>query len=332
MPNRPSPTLPPRVTERHATWDDLDAVAALLADASRARIGAVTVRSEDLRLRWLGLASLENVVLLEDESRPPQLLAYSAEDLLEDPDTGTVELHVDGQVHPDHTGRGAASYLLDRAAATAHDASVALGRPEATLRTTLVDGDAGARAFFEHRGFLCVRYLLDLRLDLHAHPPAPIWPGRVDVRPLDPSRDVELAWQVHQAAFADVPTHLPLTVDDFRASRLDGPTAIDPTLSLLAEENDEVVALALCRAGAPGAPEDGWIRDLGVVAAHRRRGVGMALLRAIFGRFRARGLTGAALEVDDVTLDGAVALYRRAGMRIVRRTDVLERRVPVSPR
>ncbi len=329
MPTRPSPTLPPGVTERRATWDDLDAVAALLAEASRARIGAVTVRREDLRLRWLGLASLEAVVLLENESCPPKLLAYSAEDVLEDPHSGTIELHVDGQVHPAHTGRGAATYLLDRAAATAHDAAVDRGRSEATLRTTLVDGDAGARAFFEHRGFACVRYLLDLRLDLHAHPPAPIWPGRVDVRPFDPSSDVERVWQVHQAAFADVPTSLPLTVDDFRASRLDGARGIDPALSLLAEENGEVVGLALCRAGAPGAPEDGWIRDLGVVPAHRRRGVGMALLRATFGLFRAQELTGVALEVDDVTLDGAVALYRRAGMRIVRRTDVLERSLPV---
>jgi ribosomal protein S18 acetylase RimI-like enzyme len=50
----------------------------------------------------------------------------------------------------------------------------------------------------------------------------------------------------------------------------------------------------------------------------------MALLRAAFAAFRERGLTGVALEVDDVSMDGAVGLYRRAGMRIVRRTDVLE--------
>jgi hypothetical protein len=31
-----------------------------------------------------------------------------------------------------------------------------------------------------------------------------------------------------------------------------------------------------------------------------------------------------------VTLDGAVALYRRAGMRITERTDVLERRVGLA--
>jgi ribosomal protein S18 acetylase RimI-like enzyme len=51
----------------------------------------------------------------------------------------------------------------------------------------------------------------------------------------------------------------------------------------------------------------------------------MALLRTAFAAFRDRGLTGVALEVDDVTVDGAVELYRRAGMRIVHRTDILER-------
>ena len=329
MPSSPTPVPPEGVTVRSASWEDLDAVTELLAAASQARIGAVTVRREDLRLRWLGLDSLDAVVLLEDPASPQRLVAFSAEDILDDPDSGTVELHVEGQVHPAHTGRGAASYLLDRAAADAHAAATALDRDEVTLRTTLVDGDEGARSFFEHRGFSCVRYLLELRLDLHARPPAPIWPGRVDVRLFDPERDVDLAWQAHQAAFADVPTHLPLTLEDFRTSRLSGSAAIDPSLSLLAEEDGEVVGLALCRAGAPGASEDGWIRDFGVVPAHRRRGVGMALLRATFGRFRAHDLSGVALEVDDVTLDGAVALYRRAGMRIVHRTDVLERSLPV---
>jgi ribosomal protein S18 acetylase RimI-like enzyme len=67
------------------------------------------------------------------------------------------------------------------------------------------------------------------------------------------------------------------------------------------------------------------------VPAWRGRGIGMALLRAAFAAFRTRGLTGVALEVDDVSMDGAVALYRRAGMRIVRRTDVLEQLLLVAP-
>ena len=100
MPTTATPAPPDGVTVRRAGWDDLDAVVDLLAAASRARVGAVTVRREDLRLRWLGLESLDTVVLLEDFSSPQPLVAYAAVDLLDDPDTATVELHVDGHVHP----------------------------------------------------------------------------------------------------------------------------------------------------------------------------------------------------------------------------------------
>jgi mycothiol synthase len=104
--------------------------------------------------------------------------------------------------------------------------------------------------------------------------------------------------------------------------------AFDPSLTVLATDDDgEVVGLAVCRAGAEGAPEEGWIRDLGVVPTWRGRGLGMALLLDALRTFRIRGLTGAALEVDDVTIGAAVRLYERAGLRIVRRIDVVERLV-----
>ena len=332
MPVLPSPPLPAGLQLRTGSWDDLDAVADLLAAASRSRIGAVTTRREDLRLRWLGLASLDAVTLVEDPAAVPSLVAYAAEDVLEDPFTGLLELHIDAQVHPAHVGRGAATFLLGRAARHAASAAADVGLPEATLRTSLVDGDAQARRFFDRRGFAAVRHLLELRLDLHAPPPRPTWPTGVTVRSVDASEDVHTIWRAHQAAFADVATHDPLDLDGFTATRLERNGAIDPSLSWLAEHDGEVVGFALCRAGTGVAEEDGWVRDLGVIPAWRRHGVGMALLRTAFAGFRSHGLTGVALEVDDVTLEGAVALYRRAGMRIVRRTDVLERTVEVEGR
>jgi hypothetical protein len=108
------------------------------------------------------------------------------------------------------------------------------------------------------------------------------------------------------------------------AARRDG---LDLDLWLLAMAGDEIVGVCLCRAGTPEAPGDRPHHRPGGDPGWRRRGIALALLRTALGRFRERGLTGAALEVDDVTLDGAVALYQAAGLRVVRRTDVMEMRL-----
>jgi mycothiol synthase len=320
---------------RPATWDDLHDVAGLFAACSISRVGAVTVRAGDLRVRWLELGGPEHVLLVERPDAFPPLVAMLEFQADVDPWTDELDLHVEGRVHPAWEGHGLATFLLAHAEERARAAGTVAGRDHVVLRTTVVDGDERARAFFAQRGFVPVRHLLQLRLDLHAAPPRAVWPEGVRCRPFEVGRDEVAAWEAHQAAFSDAPEHLPIGFDDWVEDRLRRDPAFDPALVLLAEaEVDggvEVVGLAVCRAGAEGAPEDGWIRDLGVVPGWRGRGLGMALLRAAFAAFRERGLTGVALEVDDVSMDGAVALYRRAGMRIVRRTDVLEQLLPTTP-
>jgi len=300
-------------------------VAGLFAEVGKARTGTVTVRRGDVRDRWLELPSLRDAVLVEHPAAEPSVVAYASYSLDPDPWTDQLALHVDGRVHPRWTGRGLATYLLDVADDRARRGGRAAGRDDVVVRTTVEDADERAQAFFTDRGFLPVRHLLELRLDLHAAPPAPAWPSGVTCRSFTAGRDEEVVWRAHQAAFADVPTHLPMPLADWVETRIRRDPAFDPNLLLIAEHDGEAVGLAVCRAGTEVNKLEGWVRDLGVVPGWRRRGVGMALLRAAFAAFRARGLTAVALEVDDVTVDGAVALYRRAGMRVVRRTDVVER-------
>ncbi len=353
------------ITVRPPTFADIDAVVALFAAGAAARPGTSTpLRRDDLRVRWLMLDHLDDAVLVlpdpptglpDGSSAGSPLLAYASApvDIEVASETGAREavVHLEGEVHPEHRGRGLGTFLLDRAVATGR---AALSPPRASdsdpphpatsgqavdapareadadhpgrvrVRTALVDATPQEHAWFRARGFRPVRHLLELRLDLHAPPPAPRWPDGVSVRTFRPGVDEDVLWRTHQAAFEDVPTHLPIDREDFLHDRDPGH---DPGSVLLAEYGQpdaEVVAVAVCRAGTGFAAEEGLVRDLGVLPHWRRRGVAMALLRTAFATFRERGLTGAALEVDDVTLDGAVALYRRAGMRVTRRTDILE--------
>lgn len=321
-------TGPPPLRLRRPHPDDTGAVAALHAAAERARSGVVRTRPEDVRIRWLGLDGLSDVLLVEHPDASATLVGvgeYAVElDLL---DEATV-LHVEGQVHPDWTGRGIATLLLERADGRARHAAQLSGTDAAVVRTTVVDGDDRARDWFSRRGFVPVRHLLEMRLELDREPPPPVWPAGVHVRTFRLGRDEQRAWATHRVAFEDVPTHLPLTLEEWVEDRVLRDPAFDPSLTFLATTDDQrTVGIAVCRAGAEGAAEDGFIRDLGVVPGWRGTGIGMALLLHALRTFRARGLTGAALDVDDVTIGPAVRLYERAGMQVTHRVDVVERLV-----
>jgi mycothiol synthase len=327
LPLRP---VPAGFTVRPATLADLERVAQLFEAAAHHRGGRVRVREDDLRFRWLSLDRLDETMLVEHPDGEPRLAAYAEFQVELDPFTGEAVAHIEARVHPAWTGHGLATFLLGHAEERARSAARAADRACVALYLTVVDGDERTRAFLGARAFEPVRHLLDLRLDLHAAPPTPAWPSGVRCRTFRPGHDEKATWRVHQAAFEEIATHLPIPLDDWVAERIDRDPQFDPGLFLLAEHDDEVIGIAVCRSGALGSPEDGWIRDLAVLPAWRRRGVGMALLRTALEAFRRRGLTGAALEVDDVTLEGAVALYRRAGMRITHRTDLFRRILPVD--
>jgi mycothiol synthase len=325
LPDPDDPTLPAPpagVVLTRAAWEDLASVTALYRRCEQDRIGQSTIRSEDIRVRWVEMGGPDRDTLLVTDTSTRGLIAYA--EFHVDRWDDELDLFVEGRVDPTALGRGLATFLLDRAV---HRARVAARDHElpAVVRVTVVDGDHRAHAWHERRGFRPVRHFLQMRLDLDQPPPPPAWPPGLDVRAATHD-DLPRVWTAHQEAFADLPTAWPSSFDDWCAARRVGDD-LDLDLWLLAIAGEVIVGVCLCRAGTPEAPETGHIVDLGVVPAWRRRGIALALLRTALARFRERSLTGAALEVDDVTLHGAVALYQAAGLRVVRRTDVMEMRL-----
>jgi len=89
---------------------------------------------------------------------------------------------------------------------------------------------------------------------------------------------------------------------------------IDPSLVPVVWDGDEVAAVSLNYPKRNG--DWGWIGTLGVREGWRRRGLGLALLRESFRRFRETGETAVALGVDADNPTGATRLYERAGMQV----------------
>lgn len=313
---------PPGLSARPASWDDVAVVTALFRTCELDRLGRATTHVDDIRHRWLALGGFDDTLLLMDEHG--SVVAY--EEFHEDRDAWSDELDLffDGRVHPTATRRGIATWLFARAEDRARRAMRTASVDRAVLKTIVEDLDAPARAFFTRRGFEPARFLLQMSLALDAPVPEPRWPDDVTVRH-PRATDDEDVWRVHEAAFADHPEHVPTPLADFLHERLVRDPHADRSLWWLACSDAGPVGICLARAGSPEAPGHGHIRDLAVHPDWQGRGIGLALLRTAFGAFIARGLTAADLEVDDITLEGAVGLYRRAGMQIVRRTEILEK-------
>ncbi|MGB9299271.1 MAG: GNAT family N-acetyltransferase, partial [Anaerolineae bacterium] len=83
----------------------------------------------------------------------------------------------------------------------------------------------------------------------------------------------------------------------------------------------EAVGFAICHVETEGADDTagvGWIVQMGVRPAWRRRGLGRALLCEVMHGLQADGLTSAALEVN-IDNHRAMRLYERLGFERSRR-------------
>jgi ribosomal protein S18 acetylase RimI-like enzyme len=99
----------------------------------------------------------------------------------------------------------------------------------------------------------------------------------------------------------------------------------DPALWFLAMDGEEIAGICLNRKTSYEDPEIGWVSTLGVQRRWRNRGIGLALLQHSFGEFYRRGYRKVALGVDSQNLTGALRLYEKAGMKILRQFDVYEK-------
>ena len=146
---------------------------------------------------------------------------------------------------------------------------------------------------------------LRLRRDLSLPLPAPIWPPGYRLSPFTD----DLAKQVHT-----------LLADSYLSGEGTVPPFEEwwPALKSDSEFDRDLIFLAVAEDGALAGACQCWtsafVKDLAVAAAHRRRGIGEALMMTAFLAFAQRG----AKQVDLKVVAGnapAIRLYQRLGMR-----------------
>ena len=228
-----------------------------------------------------------------------------------------------GTVHPEHRGRGIGSCILDRIEERASDLLAGLASPR--FRHAIDAADRAAAAMLAARALRPVRHFWHMQVDLDRPFEAGPDPRGIEITGIDPERDLRAVHAVIEEALADHWGEHPEPFDRW-AQEMTGVPSYDPTLWLLAKAEGEPVGALTALPG-----ERGWVNYLGVLAPHRGRGIGSALLRRSFATFASRGILRVLVNVDSENATGATALYERVGMRVVKRWDMWERSSPRSP-
>lgn len=295
---------------RAPTLDDLEAVVELINAESVRFTGSPDLDGDALRGWWTQPPPFElarDVVLAE---RAGAIVGYG--DLGDQADLGTVFwLDV----------RGAAFEAIVR---ELEERAAAKASPGAVVRATVEDSDREGAATLERLGYASLRSSYTMAIDLEGRTFVPSLPEGTELRTASEGQDEPLLHDLNERTFADHWGFMPARFDEWLhwLTKMGKP---DPTLWTIATIDGEHAGLAVCRPSESGDADSGWVSTLGVLPAFRGRGLGTALLENAFAEFQRRGRARVGLGVDAENVSGAVRLYERVGMRVVRKQNTWER-------
>jgi GNAT superfamily N-acetyltransferase len=314
------PTRPPVEGLSFRTYEgehDLPAIVALLRAADAANGEEMVASIDRIRNHYRSMTRIdprEDVVLAFVDDR---LVANS---WIEWADTSYGERHFNslGAVHPAWRGRGIGRAMMERNERRLRE--IAAGQvfaQAARLTTWFQDGDIGARALAERRGYQRVRvYHHMVRPTLDDIEVTPL-PAGLELRRLTQDR-LPAYWAGLCEAFRD---HFGAWDDSESAYRswVDGPL-FDLDLQFVAFAGDEIAG-GIHAAIDPVENEEhgymrGWAEPIFTRRPWRRRGLASALLGRTLVALRERGMTSAQLHVDAENPNEALSLYERHGFHV----------------
>jgi mycothiol synthase len=290
-------------------------VAAVINELSRALYDEDEIAANEVR-QWFDTPDVETLVA---ELPGGRVAGYA--DMTDQAEHS--RFWIDLRVPPSEHGADVAGALIDALEARAAEAAA----PGATVRIFVPPPYELVLRLVQARRYEFFRHSFQMRIDFGGELATPCWPEGITVRTFVPGRDDEAVHEAHQESFGDGFEFVRKPYEGWRRWGFREP--FDPSLWLLAEDGAEIAGLCLCRSEGGADGELGWIAMLGVRRPWRRRGLGLALLLHGFAELRAHGKRGVGLGVDGLNPTGAVRLYERAGMRVVRRFDWYQKSLPM---
>jgi mycothiol synthase len=289
--------------------EDADDVAAFSNEECVAWLGTPVIDAAWLRARWTAPGVDRDRDFAVVESASGKLCGF----LSVESEPPFTEVFALGIVAPAFHGLGLGAAIVSENERRARR-FVELADPGArvVIHAGTLAGEPRVTALLGSRGYQEVRRFELRRVDFTGEPPPPRDVQGISIRGFR-SEDSRKLYEAHVEAFSDHWGEGQETFEDFRHHQFEAPE-FDPELWFVAWDGDEVAGYIGAQETSREDASRGYIPLLGVRRAHRRRGLGEALLLTAFGALHARGKRGAELHVDADSLTGATRLYERVGM------------------
>jgi mycothiol synthase len=236
--------------------------------------------------------------------------------------------HLWGEVHPAHRRNGLEGFIFAwlEARGSAKLRAMPFDYPR-LLRSSVQDDLRDRITLLEQHGFRPERYFYRMRRDLSQPIPEGAPPEGITLQTYSP----ELSQGMLQAFNESFSEHWGFELvterdwDMFFLKRAD----FRPDLTFAALQGNEVVGFSFNvvnrETNERYGVQEGWVSDLGVRLAWRKRGIASALLCASMRAFKAAGLDDAMLGVDTENPTGALRVYERLGFSQVKRLISFEK-------
>lgn len=231
-----------------------------------------------------------------------------------------------GQVRPDLRGRGLGTALLQWSMEQARSLLAGVAAPHKVLEIATESLSEPAHRLYQKHGFSSVFEELVMRRDLRRPLPENALPQGVTLADWRPDL-AEQFYQAYYAAFRERPGF-----PGYSAARWISDVTEEndhrSDWTLLARSAGEPAGFVLGNMDLTQDPPDGYIGQVGVVPAQRRRGLASALLLESMRRMQASGARAALLCVH-LNNPGAIQAYAQLGFQTVGRRARYERLIEI---
>jgi len=239
-----------------------------------------------------------------------------------------IKKYIWGILHPEFWDNGLYKQMLSWAKASARR-RIHLAPQDArvVMNQMISHKDAPRGRVMKAYGFDLVRHFLRMEINLNEAPPQPDIPAGLIIESIDIEKELKAAVMAREAIFIDHWGYVEKPLDELMTQLkhfIKSDKDFDPNLWFLAKSGDQIAGICRCSGVMVEDPDMGWVNELGVCKAWRRKGLGMALLRKVFNEFYHLGKQRVGLGVDASSLTNATRLYEKAGMHKTRQYDTYE--------